>query len=87
MIKVIVTFTLSVFLWTGVAGQTDSLRKEILNYQDSTAEITSKGRKLILDKFLENDKKKVNELLDYLRSIEKDQDFLAFYPLEKWFFY
>ncbi len=81
--------TLLVFIgfWFEVAGQSDSLKQEIFSYRDSTAETIAKGRKLLMDKFLLNDKKKVAELLTYLESVEKDQNFLAFFPTERWFLY
>ena len=72
---------------TNLFGQTDSLRNEILRHQDSKTIIISKGRKMIFDKFLENDKKKVKEVLDYLVNHEEDEEYLAFYPAEKGLLY
>src|SRR5687767_15672710 len=69
-----------------IFGQSDSLRNEILQYQDPTTEIIKKGRNMTLSKFLEDDKQKVMELLDYLIN-EEDEHHLAFYPVEKWLLY
>jgi len=43
--------------------QVDSIERQILNYDDSKSVIISKGRSLLLDKFLENDKEKVKEII------------------------
>jgi hypothetical protein len=68
---------------TGVSayGQNDSLRNEILRYQDTKSEIISKGRKLLLDAFMQEDFGKVKEVKGYLVTTAKD-DFVAFYPYE-----
>lgn len=68
-------------------AQTDSLRREILNYRESKTETIGKGRRLILDKFLEGDQQKVQEIFKYLIENEEDEDYLAFYPHEKLLLY
>lgn len=65
-------------------GQVDSVRSQILEYDDSKSTIISKGRKLLLDKFIEGDFKKVKEVKDYLVKTE-DSNYFAFYPDEYWF--
>lgn len=65
-------------------SQVDSIKSQILDYDDSKSTIISKGRKLLLDKFIEGDLKKVKELKDYLIETE-DNDYFAFYPAEYWF--
>jgi len=87
MKKTLIFLLFCICLWPNLFGQSDSLKKAILNYQDPKEEIIRKGRKMILDKFLENDKKKVGEILDYLKNNEEDKDYLAFYPVEKWLIY
>lgn len=65
-------------------GQVDSIKTQILKYEDSKSTIISKGRKLLLDKFIEGDLKKVDEIKDYLIEVE-DEDYFSFYPAEYWF--
>lgn len=64
-------------------SQVDSIKSQILNYEDSKSTIISKGRKLLLDKFVEGDLGKVKEVKDYLVKTE-DDDYFAFYPTEHW---
>lgn len=64
-------------------SQNDSLKKEILNYPDPKSEIIAKGRQMILDKFLEKDKSKVKEVLNYLTTEVEDMDYFALIPEEK----
>jgi len=65
-------------------SQVDSIKSQILNYEDSKSTIISKGRKLLLDKFIEGDLKKVSEIKDYLIENE-DNNYFSFYPAEYWF--
>jgi hypothetical protein len=78
---------LSVLIFVSISGQlyaqTDSLRNQILEYEDSKEILISKGRKLLLIKFLEADYTKVKEIKDYLVKIE-NEDYFAFYPIEYW---
>ena len=64
-------------------GQFDSLKNEILRYDDTTTSTIKKGRKLILESFLKNDKPKVQQLLSYLTTRVENEDYLALYPIEK----
>jgi len=66
-------------------SQIDSTERQILNYDDSKSVIISKGRGLLLDKFLENDMDKVRELKNYLIEKGEDENYIAFYPAEYWF--
>ncbi|MDD4756584.1 MAG: hypothetical protein PHG29_10945, partial [Prolixibacteraceae bacterium] len=59
-------------------SQVDSIESQILNYEDSKSTIISKGRKLLLDKFVEEDLKKVREIKDYLVKTE-DENYIALY--------
>lgn len=65
-------------------SQVDSIKSQILNYEDSKSAIISKGRKLLLDKFIEGDLMKVKDIKDYLIKTE-DDNYFAFYPAEYWF--
>ena len=66
-------------------GQVDSIEQKILNYSNSKSSIISKGRELLLDKFLENDIDKVKEIKNYLMEKGEDENYVAFYPFEYWF--
>lgn len=79
-------FKISLFLIVfsnTVYSQIDSIKTQILQNEDSKSTIISKGRKLLLDKFVEGDLKKVKEIKDYLIKTE-DTDYFAFYPVEYW---
>lgn len=87
MKKIIIALLIACSFCSKLSAQTDSLKIEILNYQDSKSLIIAKGRSLLLDKFLQNDINKVKELLGYLLTKEEDQNYMAFYPAEKWLLY
>ena len=65
-------------------AQNDTLYKEIMNYSDSKTDIIIRGRKMVLDKFLENDWAKVKQVKDYLANTVSDRDYSVFYPAELW---
>lgn len=75
----ITTFTIHSF------AQTDSLRNQILNYTDTTAEIISKGRGLLSQKLMEGDYQKVREIKDYLIAKVPHEHYDVFNPLEYWY--
>jgi hypothetical protein len=78
-----ISFILLLFS-NGLYSQVDSIKSQILDYDDSKSSIISKGRKLLLDKFIQKDLKTVDEIKDYLIEIE-DNDYFAFFPEEYWF--
>ncbi len=65
-------------------GQVSDIEKEITTYQAGKPYLISKGRQLLLDKFVEGNWQKVNEITDYLRQIE-DTNYMALYPSEYWY--
>lgn len=65
-------------------GQNDSIQQEILNYSESRTELISKGRRFLLEKFLEGDLEKVEQVKDYLLQEVQNEDYLALYPGEHW---
>lgn len=78
-------FTLILLLFSNcLYSQIDSIKSQILDYEDSKSTIISKGRKLLLDKFIEGDLMKVKDIKDYLIKTE-DENYFAFYPAEYWF--
>ncbi|MCC7030090.1 MAG: hypothetical protein IT257_07275 [Chitinophagaceae bacterium] len=82
-------FAAIVIVWVSAVtlfAQTDSLKREILNYKDEKTETIIKGRKLTMATFLAGDKKKVSELLQYLQTLPHE-DYLVFYPAEEWLLY
>jgi len=76
---------LSLFLQLVPAfSQNDSIRKQILNYNNSKSVIISKGRSLLLDKYIEGDLRKTKEIKDYLINEVENNEYAAFYPIEYW---
>jgi len=75
---------ISVLFSNCLFSQVDSIKSQIMEYEDSKSTLISKGRNLLLDKFIEGDLKKVRDIKDYLMKIE-DNDYFAFYPAEYWF--
>jgi len=66
-----------------VWSQDNGIESEILAYDEGKSTLISKGRQLLIDKFLEKDFEKVKETERYLTSIE-DEDYFALYPAERW---
>lgn len=83
-LKALILLLNIIFLSTNIFAQEDSLREEILNYENPQFELINKGRLMTIDKLLEFDKKKVTQLLNYLVSTEEKSDYVVFYPAEKW---
>ncbi|WP_324721514.1 hypothetical protein [Salinimicrobium sp. HB62] len=65
-------------------AQSDSLQQEILNYEGTKSQIISRGRSLLLDKFLEEDMERVKAIKTYLMREVENNDYLAIYPGENW---
>ena len=65
-------------------SQIDSVERQILNYENSKSVIISKGRGMLLDKFLENDMDKVREIKKYLIEKGEDENYIALYTAEYW---
>lgn len=83
--KKAMTFTVILIMITHcLFGQMDSIKSQIMHYEESKSSIISKGRRLLLDKFVEGDINKVKEIKDYLIDIE-DDNYLTFYTAEYWF--
>jgi hypothetical protein len=61
----------------------ETIHEEISNYEESTSNLISKGRKLLVDKFNVGDWKKVKAVKDYLTSDDIDDNYLALYPFEE----
>ena len=79
LIAVILTFVIFQLF-----SQVDSTERQILNYDNSKSVIISKGRSLLLDKFIENDRDKVKEIKDYLIEKGEDENYIALYTAEYW---
>ena len=67
-----------------VYSQEQSIEEQILNYPPSKSEIISRGRRMLLDYFLEKDYEKVSEIRNYLMNKVVTDDYLALYPAENW---
>lgn len=76
----VLLYLVSPSLW----GQNDSIRKQILGYEESRSTVISKARKMITDKFLAGDFKKIKEVKDYIVQTN-DSAYINFYPKEYWF--
>ncbi len=83
--KRIITLFFLIFSTTFIYAQVDSLERQILNFNDTKSAIISKGRNLLLDRFLENDINKVKEIKNYLMEKGEDENYIALFPAEYWF--
>ncbi len=68
-----------------VVAQTDSIKNQILNYENNETEVISKARRLLIDRLEANDYQKVKEIKDYLKHEVDNQNYLALYIPEYWF--
>ena len=64
-------------------SQVPDIESQILESKETKSTIISKGRKLLLDKFIEGDLNKVREIKDFLAETE-DDNYIVFYPSEYW---
>ncbi len=81
------TILTTVFLFLSsvvLLGQVSDIEKEITEQPVGKSFLISKGRQMLLDKFLEGDWQKVSEVTDYLLQIE-DTNYVALYPAEYWY--
>jgi hypothetical protein len=83
MKKIFVTVILTVVAYQ-LYCQVDSVERQILSYENSKSVTISKGRSLLLDKFLENDMAKVKEIKNYLIEKGEDENYIALYTAEYW---
>ena len=75
---------LLVFLPVMLFAQDKDLEREIMEYSGNQSQLIPKGRKLLMDKFLEGDIEKVKRLKDYLLKEAQNEDYVALYPGEQW---
>ena len=83
MKKVILCFGF-VFTISILSAQVDSIRNEILNYQNDDAEIISKARRMLMDKLMIDDYQKIKEIKDFLIKEVENKNYLALYIPEQW---
>jgi hypothetical protein len=67
-----------------MTGQTDSLSKKYMDYDNSKSEVISKWRRVLLDKFMEGDLKAVREIKNHLVYEVENENYAVFYPAEYW---
>lgn len=79
----ITTFTF-VNSQTTLPTLTDSIENQIINYKDSKAELITKGRSLLLERFQAGDIQKVKEVKDYLKNQVENRDYIVLFPFEHW---
>jgi opacity protein-like surface antigen len=65
-----------------IFSQEDSLRNQILDYKDSSYEILSKGRRMLIDEFNKSDMLKVMDIKDLLLKENNGNVYETFYPIE-----
>ena len=63
-------------------SQNDSLRSQIMNYEQSSHDFLDKGRRLLLDNFMKSDMVKVKEVKDLLLKENYSNVYNTFYPIE-----
>ncbi len=65
-------------------AQSQTIENEISNSSETKSVLISKGRALLLDKFLIGDTTKVREIEDYLNKQSND-DYVSLYIIEQWY--
>ncbi len=65
-------------------SQVDSIQQVIINQPTSKTELISKGRALLLEKFLNANINEVKKIKDYLINEVENDDYVSFYPVEYW---
>jgi len=69
---------------TFINAQNEDIEKRILNYDDSKSTIISKGRNMLIDKFIEKDIESVKEIRRYLMEDVENKNYISLYPVENW---
>lgn len=77
-------FIVIILISNSIYSQIDSIQNEILKHSDTKSVLISKGRALLLDRFLEGEINEVKKIKDYLINDVENQDYVAFYPAEYW---
>ena len=72
----------SMVIMPAIAFAQEDVKSEILNYTDSMANVVSKGRGLLAEKFVAGDLEKVKQIKDYLKGIDSNKDYFVFYAPE-----
>ena len=75
----------ALFVVTNIQGQIDSLRIIVDDDLSSTSIIINKGRKSLLDNFIENNKDEVIKIRRYLAGVEKEGRYYGLYTYELWY--
>jgi len=83
----LLSFILLLIAGRPVYAQIDSIANQISKYQNGKSDVISKGRRLLLDKYMENDNKKVGEIIDYFDKEIEDANYITLYPIERIFLY
>ncbi|HLW09116.1 MAG TPA: hypothetical protein VKX35_01855, partial [Fermentimonas sp.] len=81
-LKLLVSILLIASLSMKSFSQNDSLRNQILNYEQSSHELLDKGRRLLLDHFVKSDLFKAKEVKDLLLKENNGNVYNTFYPIE-----
>ena len=81
-LKLLVSTLLIASLSMKSFSQNDSLRNQILNYEQSSHELLDKGRRLLMDYFVKSDLFKAKEVKDLLLKENDGNVYNTFYPIE-----
>jgi len=81
-LKLLVSILLIASLSMKSFSQNDSLRNQILNYEQSSHELLDKGRRLLMDYFVKSDLFKAKEVKDLLLKENDGNVYNTFYPIE-----
>lgn len=82
--KNIIFFCLFLLSFDIVIAENDTIQKKGISSQNTKSVLIEKGRRLLLDKFIEGDYKAVDELEKGLNKKFHNEDYLVFYPVEEW---
>ncbi|MFN8340580.1 MAG: hypothetical protein U0V64_02840 [Cyclobacteriaceae bacterium] len=82
--KRLTVVVLAVMGCSAAVAQSDPIGDEIRGYTEGKAVVINKGRNMVIDRFAAGDRAKVTTVIDYLTAIERNDHYVAFYPLERW---
>ncbi len=77
-------FVFLALLFYSALAQDSDLHREILNTENTTVALITKGRMLLAKKFTEGDYAKMREIEQYLSTNLSNSDYVVLYPMEQW---
>jgi hypothetical protein len=73
--KIKIIFFLICLFPVTLFGENDPVLDKIMNHQESKSEIITRGRRVLLDKFIDGDFKKVSEIIHHLKNDVEDENY------------